>query len=28
MLDNGPKRRNRAIVPNSIFLKLAGNSPC
>ena len=28
MLDNGPKRRNRATVPNSIFLKLAGNSPC
>ena len=27
MLDNGPKRRNRATVPNSIFLKLAGNSP-
>ena len=28
MLDNGPKRRNRATVPNSIFLKLAGNSLC
>ena len=26
MLDNGPKRRNRATVPNSIFLRLAGNS--
>lgn len=28
MLDNGPKRRNRAAVPNSIFLRLAGNSSC